>query len=63
MKNQIFNLGKILSKPEQKKVNGGNDEPNSRGCYEQPVADVECISPWVYVSGCGFTCMIAPTWP
>ncbi|MBA6156385.1 hypothetical protein H3Z83_07645 [Tenacibaculum sp. S7007] len=71
MKKSILNLGKALNKLEQKIINGGrergegenNDGPNSKGCYEQPVANVNCISPWVYVAGCGYTCMTAPMNP
>ncbi|WP_428742082.1 hypothetical protein [Tenacibaculum sp.] len=69
MKNSILSLGKILNKLEQKKIKGNGDEtstndlPNSRGCYEQPVSNVDCVSPWEYIPGCGYTCMIAPTGP
>lgn len=68
MKKSILNLGKALNKSEQKTIKGGeapgegnNEGPNSRGCYEQPVADVDCISPWVYFPGCGYQCKIRPT--
>ncbi|WP_272151310.1 hypothetical protein [Tenacibaculum aiptasiae] len=71
MKKSILNVGKALNKIEQKAINGGegpgegnnNDGPNSRGCYEQPVANVNCVSPWVYFPGCGYQCMIAPLEP
>ena len=67
MKKQILTLGKTLNSKSQKLIRGGegemNDGPNSRGCYEQPVTDVNCISPWIYVFGCGYTCMIAPMEP
>ncbi|WP_408024913.1 hypothetical protein [Tenacibaculum sediminilitoris] len=63
MKKQIFTFGKALNRAEQKEVKGGNDQSNSRGCYEQPVSNVNCISPWEYIPGCGYTCMVAPTEP
>ncbi|KAB1154005.1 hypothetical protein F7018_16095 [Tenacibaculum aiptasiae] len=70
MKKSILNLGKTLNKVEQKSINGGegpgegnNDGPNRRGCYEQPVTDVNCISPWIYAPGCGWVCMVAPEGP
>lgn len=68
MKKSILNFGKALNKAEQKTINGGNEEgnndgPNGRGCYEGPVTNVNCISPWVYAPGCGWVCMIAPEAP
>lgn len=61
MKKNISNLGSLLTKERQQKINGGGfPRP---GCYAHPTTDVDCISPWIYVSGCGYTCMIAPTGP
>jgi len=67
MKKQILNLGKALNKAEQKSINGGEggprDTPNSRGCYEQPVSNVDCVGPWFYAFNCGYICMLAPVGP
>ncbi|CAM1359900.1 hypothetical protein TPENAI_10429 [Tenacibaculum litopenaei] len=57
MKN-IKSLGKKLSINEQQGINGGSGYPGP-GCYEYPTAEVNCASPWVYISGCGFICKIA----
>lgn len=46
-----------LEKSKQASIGGGIRPP----CYESPTTDVSCVSPWIYVAGCGWTCMIGPT--
>ncbi len=59
MKKSILDLGKPLGKKEQKSINGGFDSP----CYDSPVSNVNCVSPWIYAPGCGWICLIEPITP
>ncbi|CAM1359895.1 conserved hypothetical protein [Tenacibaculum litopenaei] len=54
---KIENLGSALTTSQQRNINGGNGGFKP-GCYEYPDASVDCISPWVYIEGCGMTCKI-----
>lgn len=47
----------VLKKNEQSSIHGGFRPP----CYDAPTTDVNCISPWVYFTGCGWMCKTAPT--
>lgn len=57
--NTLKKLGLPLSKSVQKSIHGGGGVP-PRGCYPEPVADVDCVLPWQYVPSCGYVCLSRP---
>jgi len=58
MRRTISNFGKVLNKKEQKNIFGGYKELDFRSCYDSPISNINCVSKWEYVHGCGWTCMI-----
>lgn len=60
MKKSILNIGTPLNNKTLKEVTGGFI--NKGGCYLEPQADVNCVSPWIYAHGC-WTCLLAPENP
>ena len=58
MLKKIKNLKGVvtLEKSKQALIQGGRPP-----CYDAPTTDVNCISPWVYFTGCGWICMTFST--